>query len=131
MGRDTSHVERTLISSGSPYEPVVGFSRAVRVGEHVYVAGTAPVMPDGADPPEDSYGQARRCFEIIGAALEQAGASFADVVRTRVYLVSADDFDEFARGNFSLYQIAVGLVFDIAADFFTLFQIGGNNHFGF
>jgi enamine deaminase RidA (YjgF/YER057c/UK114 family) len=86
-------VERTLISSGSPYEPVVGFSRAVRVGEHVYVAGTAPVMPDGADPPEDSYGQARRCFEIIGAALEEAGAAFADVVRTRVYLVDGTDFD--------------------------------------
>ncbi len=88
-----------LIASGSPYEPVVGFSRAVRVGEHVYVAGTAPVMPEGADPPGDSYGQARRCFEIIGAALEQAGASFADVVRTRVYLVSAEDFEGFGRAH--------------------------------
>jgi enamine deaminase RidA (YjgF/YER057c/UK114 family) len=88
-----------LIASGSPYEPVLGFSRAVRVGEHVYVAGTAPVMPEGADPPGDSYGQARRCFEIIGAALEQAGASFADVVRTRVYLVSAEDFEGFGRAH--------------------------------
>ena len=96
-------MERTLISSGSPYEPVVGFSRAVRVGEHVYVAGTAPVMPDGADPPEDSYGQARRCFEIIGAALEQAGASFADVVRTRVYLVRADDFEGVGRAHGEIF----------------------------
>ena len=92
-------MERRLISSGSPYEPIVGFSRAVRVGEHVYVAGTAPVMPDGADPPEDPYGQARRCLEIIGAALEQAGASFADVVRTRVYLVKEEDFDGVGRAH--------------------------------
>ena len=82
---------------------MVGFSRAVRVGEHVYVAGTAPVMPDGADPPEDSYGQARRCFEIIGAALEQAGASFADVVRTRVYLVRADDYEGVGRAHGEIF----------------------------
>ena len=65
----------------------------MRVGEHVYVAGTAPVMPDGAELPPDSYGQAHRCFEIIGTALEEAGASFSDVVRTRVYLVRAEDFE--------------------------------------
>jgi enamine deaminase RidA (YjgF/YER057c/UK114 family) len=97
-------VERRLISSGSLYEPVVGFSRAVRVGEHVYVAGTAPVMPDGADPPTDSYGQARRCFEIIGTALEQAGASFADVVRTRVYLVRAEDFEGVGRAHGEIFR---------------------------
>jgi enamine deaminase RidA (YjgF/YER057c/UK114 family) len=92
-------VERRLISSGSPYEPVVGFSRAVRVGEHVYVAGTAPVMPDGADPPDDPYGQARRCFEIIRAALEEAGSSLEDVVRTRVYLLRVEDFEEVGRAH--------------------------------
>jgi enamine deaminase RidA (YjgF/YER057c/UK114 family) len=92
-------VERRLISSGSPYEPVVGFSRAVRVGEHVYVAGTAPVMPDGADPPADAYAQARRCLDIIAAALEQAGASLADVVRTRVYLVEVEDFEQVGRAH--------------------------------
>jgi enamine deaminase RidA (YjgF/YER057c/UK114 family) len=92
-------VERRLISSGSPYEPVVGFSRAVRVGEHVYVAGTAPVMPDGADPPEDPYGQARRCFEIIRAALEEAGSSLEDVVRTRVYLLRVEDFEGVGRAH--------------------------------
>jgi len=92
-------VERRLISSGSPYEPVVGFSRAVRVGEHVYVAGTAPVMPDGGDPPADAYGQARRCLEIIGAALEEADASLADVVRTRVYLVRVEDFDQVGKAH--------------------------------
>jgi enamine deaminase RidA (YjgF/YER057c/UK114 family) len=92
-------VERRLISSGSPYEATVGFSRAVRAGEHVYVAGTAPVMPDGGNPPADAYGQARRCFEIIAAALEEAGTSVADVVRTRVYLVRVEDFEEVGRAH--------------------------------
>lgn len=77
----------------------MGFSRAVRVGEHVYVAGTAPVMPDGGDPPADAYAQARRCFEIIAAALGEAGASLADVVRTRVYLVRVEDFEEVGRAH--------------------------------
>jgi enamine deaminase RidA (YjgF/YER057c/UK114 family) len=96
-------VERRLISSGSPYEPVVGFSRAVRVGEHVYVAGTAPVMPEGADPPEDAYSQARRCLEIIMAALQEAGASLEDVVRTRIYLVRAEDFEQVGRAHGELF----------------------------
>ena len=82
---------RQLISSGSPYELTVGYSRAVRVGERVVVAGTAPQWPDGTVDPHPTA-QARRCFEIIGQALEDAGASFADVVRTRVYLVDASDF---------------------------------------
>src|SRR5687768_8524013 len=84
---------RQLISSGSPWELVVGYSRAVRVGDRVVVAGTAPQWPDGTVDP-DPAAQAQRCFEIIGDALEQAGASFADVVRTRVYLVNASDFDQ-------------------------------------
>jgi enamine deaminase RidA (YjgF/YER057c/UK114 family) len=92
-------VNRRLISSGSPYERVVGFSRAVRVGERVIVAGTAPVMPEGADPPPDAYAQAKRCLEIIRLALEEAGASLADVVRTRVYLVRTDDFDAVGRAH--------------------------------
>ena len=92
-------MERRLISSGSPYEPVVGFSRAVRVGEHVYVAGTAPVMQDDADPPADAYGQARRCLEIIAAALQDAGSALADVVRTRVYLVRVEDFEQVGRAH--------------------------------
>ena len=87
------------MSSGSPYEPVVGFSRAVRIGDHVYVAGTAPIMPEGAQPPEDAYGQAKRCLEIIAAALGEAGASLDDVVRTRVFLVKAEDFEEVGRAH--------------------------------
>jgi enamine deaminase RidA (YjgF/YER057c/UK114 family) len=92
-------VERQLVSSGSPWEPVVGYSRAVRVGDRVFVAGSAPIMAEGADPPTDSYGQAKRCLEIIAGALEQAGASLADVVRTRAYLTDADAFDGFARAH--------------------------------
>jgi enamine deaminase RidA (YjgF/YER057c/UK114 family) len=92
-------MERRRISSGSPYEPVVGFSRAVRVGDRVIVAGTAPVMPDGADPPPDAYGQAKRCLEIIAGALAEAGARLEDVVRTRVYLVRTADFEEVGRAH--------------------------------
>lgn len=96
---DTSGVERRLISSGSPYEPVVGYSRAVRVGDRVFVAGCAPIMADGSDPPTDSYGQTRRCLEIIEGALGEAGGSLADIVRTRVYLTPEADFAEFGRAH--------------------------------
>jgi enamine deaminase RidA (YjgF/YER057c/UK114 family) len=92
-------VKRHLVSSGSPYEPVVGFSRAVRTGEHVFVAGTAPTMPEGADPPADAYGQAKRCFEIILKALADAGAAAEDVVRTRIYLTRAEDWQEAGRAH--------------------------------
>ena len=92
-------MERQLVSSGTPYEASFGYSRAVRVGEHVSVAGTAPIMADGGEPPRDAYGQTRRCLEIIGAALGEAGAGLEDVVRTRVYATSADIFDEFARAH--------------------------------
>jgi enamine deaminase RidA (YjgF/YER057c/UK114 family) len=92
-------MERRLVSSGSPYEPTIGFSRAVRDGRHVFVAGTCAVMPDGGDPPADAYGQARRCLEIIAAALEQAGASTQDVVRTRTFLRDVADADEVGRAH--------------------------------
>jgi enamine deaminase RidA (YjgF/YER057c/UK114 family) len=97
-------MERQRISTGGAYEPVFGYCRAVRVGDNVYVAGTAPAMPDGADPPADSYGQARRCFEIIGAALAEAGASFEDVVRTRVYITPEADFDEVGRAHGEIFR---------------------------
>ena len=92
-------MERRLISSGSPYEPIVGYSRAVRIGNQVFVSGSAPIMPDGADPPADAYGQAKRCLEIVAAALEQAGARLEDVVRTGVYLVHAEDFEQVGRAH--------------------------------
>jgi enamine deaminase RidA (YjgF/YER057c/UK114 family) len=92
-------LQRRLVSSGSPYEPTIGFSRAVRAGQHVYVAGTCAVMPDGADPPPDAYGQARRCLEIILAALAEAGARPEHVVRTRTFLLDAKDWEEVGRAH--------------------------------
>jgi enamine deaminase RidA (YjgF/YER057c/UK114 family) len=92
-------VERQLVSSGSPYEPTIGFSRAVRDGRHVFVAGTCAVMPDGADPPPDAYGQARRCLEIIVAALGEAGARPEDVIRTRTFLLDAANWQEVGRAH--------------------------------
>jgi enamine deaminase RidA (YjgF/YER057c/UK114 family) len=90
---------RFLVPSGSPYESTIGFSRAVRDGDHVYVAGTAPVMEDGGDPPADAYGQARRCLQIIATALLEAGATLDTVVRTRIFLVDAADWEEVGRAH--------------------------------
>jgi enamine deaminase RidA (YjgF/YER057c/UK114 family) len=69
------------------------------VGDRIFVAGTAPVMADGSDPPADAYAQTRRCIEIIAAALGEAGASLADVVRTRTYLIDPAHFDGYARAH--------------------------------
>jgi len=69
------------------------------VGNAVYVAGTAPVMPEGADPPPDAYRQARRCLEIIVAALRDAGAGPETVVRTRTYITSADHWEDVGRAH--------------------------------
>ena len=83
---------RSSARSGSPFEASIGFSRAVRVGSTIAVSGTAPVWPDGAVDPDPAV-QARRCWEICLNALEELGGSVADVVRTRQYVVSADDGD--------------------------------------
>jgi enamine deaminase RidA (YjgF/YER057c/UK114 family) len=84
--------DRQRIASGSPFEPTVGFSRAVRVGDRVVVSGTGPVV-EGGRCPEEPDAQARRCFTIIEAALAQAGASLDDVVRTRMYVTAAEYAD--------------------------------------
>ncbi len=89
---------RRLVSSGSPYEPRIGISRAVRVGSIISVAGTAPIGPDGRTTGQgDPAAQARRCFEIIAAALEGAGTSLRDVVRTRIFLTRIDDWEAVAE----------------------------------
>jgi len=79
---------RGRASSGSPWEPLLGFSRAIRVGDRVLVAGTGPVWPDGSCDPDPQV-QAERCLEIIAAALSDLGAELADVVRTRLLLTDA------------------------------------------
>lgn len=86
------------VKSGSPFEAAIGFSRAIRVGDRVLVSGTAPVFPDGSCP-DDAYAQAARCFEIIEAALREAGAALSDVVRTRMYLTRAEDADAVSRAH--------------------------------
>ncbi|HEY7660145.1 MAG TPA: RidA family protein [Actinomycetota bacterium] len=90
---------RRHVASGSPYEPVIGFSRAVVDGHHVAVSGTAPIMPDGGDPPADAYGQARRVLEIVLGALAEAGAGAEHVVRTRAYLTRPDIWEEVGRAH--------------------------------
>jgi enamine deaminase RidA (YjgF/YER057c/UK114 family) len=85
-------MEHQRISSGSPWELIIGYSRAVRVGNQVWVSGTAPVWPDGSVDPDPGQ-QARHAFDTISHALIEAGGSLRDVVRTRIYLTSADDFD--------------------------------------
>jgi enamine deaminase RidA (YjgF/YER057c/UK114 family) len=88
---------RKLISSGSPYEPKVGISRAVCSGRLIAVSGTAPLGPDGRTVAlDDPAAQARRCLEIISAALENAGASLRDVIRTRTLLIRIEDWQAVA-----------------------------------
>ena len=88
---------RRLVSTGSPYEPRLGISRAVRAGPSVTVSGTAPLGPDGSTVGRgDPAAQTRRCLEIIAAALESAGASLRHVVRTRILLTRIDDWQAVA-----------------------------------
>lgn len=97
-------MERLQVFSGSPYESLMGYCRAVRLGPHVYLAGTAPIMPGDADPPSDAHGQTHRCFEIMRAALEEAGGGLEHVVRTRIYVVPGTDFDGVARAHGELFR---------------------------
>jgi enamine deaminase RidA (YjgF/YER057c/UK114 family) len=92
-------VERRRIAGYAPMEPLVGYSRAVVAGHHVYVSGTAPIPPDGSDPPESVYEQTRLCLSIVLDALAVAGARAEDVVRTRLYVVDAEEFDEVGRAH--------------------------------
>lgn len=94
---------RRNVSSGSPYEPSIGFSRAVRVGDRVLVSGTAPIRPDGSVDP-DPADQARRCLEIIVAALRELGAGPEHVVRTRTYLTRAEDWEAVGRAHGDVFR---------------------------
>ncbi len=94
-----------LVSSGSPYEPRVGISRAVRAGPLLVVSGTAPLGPDGRTVGVgDAGAQARRCLEIIQRALESGGATLADVVRTRILLTRIEDWAAVARAHGEVFR---------------------------
>lgn len=82
----------------------MGYSRAVVAGDRVYVAGTAPIPKDGSPPPAGAYDQTRLCLDIVREALERAGSGLEHVVRTRVYLCSAEDFDEMARAHGDVFR---------------------------
>jgi enamine deaminase RidA (YjgF/YER057c/UK114 family) len=99
-------VTRQTVSAVSAFADVVGYSRAVAVDNHVFVAGTAPVMPDRSAPPADPYLQAKRCLEIIVEALAELGAKPEHVVRTRIYLLHADDIEEVGRAHGDVFRDA-------------------------
>ena len=96
---------RRLISSGSPFEPRIGFSRAVRIGSIVAVSGTAPIAADGSvATPGDVYGQTRRCLEIILKAIGDAGLTSEAVLRTRVMLTDISRWEEAARAHGEVFS---------------------------
>jgi enamine deaminase RidA (YjgF/YER057c/UK114 family)/chorismate mutase len=99
---DASAVQRQQVSSGSPYEPTIGFSRALRTGNRVLVSGTGPVWSDGSCP-DDAGAQARRCFEIIGDALAEVGAGWSDVLRTRMFITDQAAADQVSAVHGELF----------------------------
>lgn len=98
-------VQRTF--SGSPWEEKTGYCRALRVGNQIFVSGTAPTDDNGKTfAPGDAYAQTRRCFEIVAAALEDLGSGLEDVVRTRLYITDVTHVEDFARAHKELFADA-------------------------
>jgi enamine deaminase RidA (YjgF/YER057c/UK114 family) len=98
-------MERKLVSSGSPFEPKIGFSRAVRVGAHIAVSGTAPLAPSGEVAcPGDLYGQTKRCLEIIEKAVVEAGGKRDHIVRTRLFLKDMKDWEAAGRAHGEFFE---------------------------
>lgn len=100
---DAPILERNRLASASPFEPLYGYSRAVRVGDRIEVAGTAPIEPDGSSTVGDAGAQAARCLEIIANTLATLGGTPADVVRTRMYITDAADADLVGRVHGAMF----------------------------
>ena len=93
-------MQRKSVSSGSYLEPILGFTRAVRIGPHIAVAGTAPIRAEGGTAAKgDVYGQTVRCLEIIEKAIVDAGGSLSDVIRTRIMLTAMADWEQAAKAH--------------------------------
>jgi len=99
-------VERLRISSGASFEERVGYSRAVRLGDRVWVSGTAPILPDDADPPPGAYEQAKVCLGIIERALSEAGSSLDEVVRTRIFVTDPGLIEDVGRAHAEAFAAA-------------------------
>ena len=98
-------MHRQTVSSSSPYEPRIGISRAVRSGRLISVSGTAPLNPDGKTVGiGDAAAQARRCFEIIQAAIEGLGGHLSDVIRTRTFLTRIEDWEKVALVHGEIFK---------------------------
>lgn len=96
-------MDRTTVRSGSPYEDRYGFSRAIRIGDRILVAGTAPVPPAGEETAPTAYEQMLRCADIARGAIESLGGSTDDVVRTRMFLTDAADADDVGRAHHEVF----------------------------
>lgn len=98
-------MDRKLVSSGSKYEPAIGFSRALRVGPHIMVSGTAPIAADGGTAcPGDLYGQTKHCLDLIEKAIADAGGKREHVVRTRMFLKDIENWEEAGRAHGEFFK---------------------------
>ena len=97
-------MNRQVISSGAPWESIVGYSRAVRIGNRVEVSGTAPVIDGVTVRKDDMYAQTKNCLEIIERALKEAGAEMKDVVRTRSYITDISRWEDYGRAHAEYFK---------------------------